>query len=531
MCKKETPLIPVVRCSKADSGLHTKNFNGSARVQVTWFPPQGTGERQTHFNNLEIKGYFSYVSPKPYIGVEERIKKVEFRIKEKNRFEEMLLETGFNLVALSVHLFYSFREAGVEVCCVSPLAVMDFFKSFSDSNPLCSIGDVPCPVHKSPFKDVREVIRILKYCKGDDQFLENLEGLPLLLTQDNYLRVFSKSEPRCLSHYWDILPQSTALFVHKEALSGVFNIADLKKTSVFRSLDIEIFSSQLHLTLPERFCTEHRYIRWYPEDDPQSTALPNRRWIFRVWHFLQKFFSDKLKDLSAEELKDFTEEKKTSFARNVLVPALASWCIVPATGTRRYNRSEISSRSSIVGGQTTGTDHFLVPLNIAGSVLDFKDCGQSSETLVEALRCLGLPELNSPILSTPLTDSTCYTKVESYELARNLVATMKTPHSLLKALNQKLKTNPSSLDDKLKRKEAIEVLEYFGRNTKALVYADVHILKNLPFFPKASGQLGKVQDRDVFVLPDGIPKTEMVVVEEKLHCFFCRTVAESVKLI
>ena len=520
MCKREMPLIPVVRCLKADSGLHTKNFNGSARVQVTWFPPQGTGERQTHFNNLEIKGYFSYVPPKPYIGVEERIKKEEFRIKEKNRFEEMLLETGFNLVALSVHSFYSFREAGVEVCCVSPLAVMDFFKSFSDSNPLCSIGDVPCPVHKSPFKDVREVIRILKYCKGDDQFLENLEGLPLLLTQDNYLRVFSKSEPRCLSHYWDILPQSTALFVHKEALSGVFNIADWKKTSVFRSLDIEIFSSQLHLTLPERFCTEHRYIRWYPEDDPQSTALPNRRWIFRVWHFLQKFFSDKLKDLSAEELKDFTEEKKTSFARNVLVPALASWCIVPATGTRRYNRSEISSRSSIVGGQKTGTDHFLVPLNIAESVLDFKDCGQSSETLVEALRCLRLPELNSPILSTPLTDSTCYTKVESYELARNLVATMKTPHSLLKALNQKLKTDPSSLDGKLKCKEAIEVLEYFGRNTKALVYADGDIVKNLPFFPKASGQLGKVQDRDVFVLPDGIPKTEMVVVEEKLHCFF-----------
>ena len=520
MCKREAPLIPVARCSKADSGLHTKNLNGSARVQVTWFPPQGTGKRQTYFNNLEIKGYFSYVPPKPYIGMEERKKKEEFRIKEKNRFEEMLLDTGFNLVALSVHLFYSFREAGVEVCCVSPLAVMDFFKSFNDSNPLCSIGDVPCPVHKSPFKDVREVIRILKYCKGDDQFLENLEGLPLLLTQDNYLRVFSKSEPRCLSHYWDILPQSTALFVHKEALSGVFNIADLKKTSVFRSLDIEIFSSQLHLTLPERFCTENRYIRWYPEDDPQSTALPNRRWIFRVWHFLQKFFSDKLKDVSAEELKDFTEEKDISFARNLLVPALASWCILPATGTSRCNGSEISSRLTTVGDRKTGADHFLVPLNIAESVLDFKDCGQSSETLVEALRCLGLPELNSLILSTSLIDSTCHTKLESYKLARNLVATMKTPHSLLKALNQKLKTNPSSLDDKLKRKESIEVLEYFGRNTKALVYADVHILKNLPFFPKASGQLGKVQDRDVFVLPGGIPKTEMVVVEDKLHCFF-----------
>ena len=116
-----------------------------------------------------------------------------------------------------------------------------------------------------------------------------------------------------------------------------------------------------------------------------------------------------------------------------------------------------------MGDRKTGADHFLVPLNIAESVLDFKDSGQSSETLVEALRCLSLPELNSLILSTSLIDSTCHTKLESYKLARNLVATMKTPHSLLKALNQKLKTNPSSLDDKLKRKE---VLEYFGRNTK-----------------------------------------------------------------
>ena len=520
MSQKGIHLIPVVRCPKTIPGLHTKNFKGSARVQVTWFPPQGTGERQTYFNNLEIKGYFSYVPPKPNITEEERIKKEEFRINQKHRFEEMLLETGFNLVALSVDVFDSLKEAGVEVCCVSPLAVMGFYKSFNDINPLCSIGDVPCPVDKSPFKDVREVIRVLKYCKDDDQFLENLEGLPLLLTQDNYLRVLSKSDPRCLSHYWDILPQSPALFVHKEALNGVFTIADIKKTSVFRPLDIELFSSQLLLTLPECFCSEGRYMKWYPEDDPQSTALPNRRWIFRIWHFFEKFVSEKLKDLSPEEVKDLTEEKKISFVRGLLVPALATWCILPATGVSRCNRREIPSPSNTVGDQNTVTDHFLVPLSMAESVLDFVDCGQSSEKLVEALRCLGLPELNSRVLSSAWINSTCYTKLESYNLARCLVATMKTPHSLLKALNQKLKTNPSSLDGKLKYKEAVEVLEYFGRNTQALVYDDRAIVKNLPFFPKASGQLGKVQDRKVFVLPGEIPKTEVVVVEGILHCFF-----------
>ena len=370
---------------------------------------------------------------------------------------------------------------------------MDFFKSFNDVNPLCSIGEIPFAIDKTPFKDKEAVIGILKYCKADECFLENLPGLPLLLTQDNYLRVFSEKEPRCLSHYYDILPRSPSLFVHNRVHCEVFNNVDLKKTPVFRPLDVQILSSNLHLALPGCFCSEDHYMRWSPED-PKS-PLPNRRWIYRVWNFLERFTSETLKE------SDVADENKISFIRDLLKP-LSKWNILPATEKSLF------------------VDHYLVPLKMAESVLDFGDCGQSSKKLVEALRCLTLPELNSVVMASSSVDASSYTNTDSYKFARNIVATLKTPHSLLKALNQKLKTNPASLSGRLKSTEAESILGYFSRSVKDLVDDDKETLRKLPFFPVAGGRLGEVQDRDVLVLPGGIPKDEMDAVESRVGCLF-----------
>ena len=489
MSKKEMRLIPVVRSLKQMSDARAKNLKSVA----TWFPPQGAGKNQVFFNNLEIEGCFSALSLRPDIEEEERRKRDEARIRRKQQFEETMLRTGFNLVTLSFTVFRSFKEAGVEVCCLCPVVIMDFFKSFSDVNPLCSIGEIPFPIDKTPFKDQEAVIGILKYCRADDRFLENLAGLPLLLTQDNYLRVFSEKEPRCLSHYYDILPRSPSLFVHKRVHCEVFNKVDLKKTPVFRPLDVQILSSNLHLTLPKCFCSEDHYTRWSPED-PKS-PLPNRRWIYRVWDFLEGFTSETLEE------SDVKDENKTPFIRDLLKP-LSKWNILPATVT-----------SQIV-------EHYLVPLKMAESVLDFGDCGQSSKKLVEALRLLRLPELNSVVMASSSVDALAYIKPDSYKFACNLVATLKTPHSLLTALNQKLTTNPDSLSGRLKTTEAESILDYFSRSVKDLVDDDKEALRKLPFFPVAGERLGVVQDRDVFVLPAEIPKDEMDAVECRFGCLF-----------
>ena len=489
MSNKEMRLIPVVRSLKQMSNARAKNL----KSVVTWFPPQGAGKNQVFFNNLEIEGCFSALSLRPDIEEEERRKKDEARIRRKQQFEETMLRTGFNLVTLSITVFRSFKEAGVEVCCLCPVVIMDFFKSFSDVNPLCSIGEIPFPIDKTPFKDQEAVIGILKYCRANECFLDNLAGLPLLLTQDNYLRVFSEKEPRCLSHYYDILPRSPSLFVHNRVHCEVFNSVDLKKTAVFRPLDVQILSSNLHLTLPECFRSKDHHVRWSPED-PKS-PLPNRRWIYRVWDFLERFASKTLEE------SDVADENKTSFIRDLLKP-LSKWNILPATETSQF------------------VDHYLVPLKMAETVLDFGNCGQSSKKLVEVLRLLTLPELNSSVMASSSVDALSYTKADSYKFACNLVATLNTPHSVLIALNQKLKTNPDSLSGRLKSTEAESILDYFSRSVKDLREDDKETLRRLPFFPVAGGRLGVIQNSDVFVLPSEIPKDEMEAVESRFGCLF-----------
>ena len=504
MNRKGKRLIPLVRCFEGDSRGRSKDSKGSKKVQVTWLPPTGTGRDRTYFNNLGTKGCFAPLSPRHDENEEDLKKREENRIKRIALFEETLLETGFNLVAFSMTVFHSFKEAGVEVCCVSPSAVMDFFKSFSDDDPLCRIGAIPCPVGKTLFKNPEGVICALKYCKDAEDFQQNLCGLPLLLTQDNHLHAFSEQQPRCLSQYTDILPYSGALFVHDRVHTEVFNSVYYRNAAVFRSLDIEIFASHLLSTFPSCFLRKDHYERWCQYEE--AAFFPSRRWIYRVWDFLQEFIRDALKET------DVNEESRTTLIRHLLFP-LSNCSLLPATET-------IQCSLNLSHGRQTVVNHFLVPLKKAESVLDFRQCGASDQKMVGALKNVGLPELNSAVLTTTNIATVLYSKQESYELAHSLVATIKSPHSLLVALSEMLQQDPISLDEKLKVPGAMVILDYFGRNTESLTDADKDILMKLPFYPKTNGALEKLEEKKAFVLPDEIPVDEMSVVEARLDCLF-----------
>ena len=504
MDTKGMRLIPLVRSLQGNSCGRSKDSKVSERVQLTWLPPTGTGKDQTYFNNLGMKGYFAPLEPRRDDKDEELKRREEIRIKRKALFEQTLLQTGFNLVAVSMTVFYSFKEAGVEVCCVSPSAVMDFYKSFSDDDPLCRIGAIPCHVGKTLFKDPEGVIRVLKYCKDADYFQQNLCGLPLLLTKDNHLHAFSEQQPRCLSRYTDILPGSGALFVHDRLRTEVFNSVNCGNVAVFRSLDVEMFASQLNFTLPRCFLSKDHYQRWCP--DEEGASLPSRRWIYRVWDFLQEFTRDALKET------EVNEQSRTALIRNLLLP-LSNWSLLPATETIQCSLNPPHSKKTVV-------NHFLVPLNKAVAVLDFRRCGTSSEKLVDALRKLGLPELNFAVLTPTNIATVFYSKQESYELAHSLVATVKSPHSLLVALSQMLQRDPLSLDGKLKVPASMVILDYFGRNTESMTDADKCILRKLPFYPGTNGALESLEEKKAFVLPDEIPVDEMSVVESRLGCLF-----------
>ena len=509
MNKKRMHLIPLVRRLEIFSSGRAKNYHGSEEVQLKWFPPSGTGKDRTYFNDLEINGCFASLPEKREEDEQKREKAEEVRIKRKYRFEETLLKTGFNLVSFSMSIFEALRQAEVDVYCISPSSVMEFYKSFCEADPPCNIGKIPCPVEKTPFKNEEVVLRFLQYCKDDESFLSNLSGFPLLLTQDNCLRVFSESNPRCLSQYADILPRCSPIFVHSELRKNVFRgvlSREAPVAPVFRPLDIDTFSSHLYHTMPREFLSEGKFVKWCPYGS--TATLPNCHWMYRVWNFLQETVSDALKKSEVIE-----ESSKIPLIRKMLRP-LSKWCILPAIQT------EGSQTSSSL---ETAADYFLVSLDMAESVITFPDSVGSSLKLVEVVRKLGLPELHTDVLTKATIGTTTNTKMASYDLARCLVATFDSPSSLLVALKQKLQTDSCTHESNLEPSDAAVVVGYFSHNIDIVTDGDKDTLRKLSFYPRASGGLTKLQDSNVFVIPHGIAENEMDVVESRLGCLFLKS--------
>ena len=494
MDEKRLRLLPVVRCS-SQSAAHGRS------VHLKWFPPTGKGKDQAFFNNIGNVGSAS---------------------KQRKRGErdlgEILIQTGFNLLSFSLSVFQAFAKSDVTTPCVSPSSVLDFLKAYSSQDFLFTVG---IDISETPLENVKSLALLLMYCKKDSHFLEKLHGLPLLLTQDNILRLFDIYNPKFLSHYHDILPNSKDVFVHEHLRCNLFNDTASLKASVFRRFDVQAFSSLLPLSLPECiFYGSDEYVTW----KPGNTIQPNSRWISRVWSFL------------GEEVEQF--QRAFPGRRDILslLNPLSKWNILPATEVQIGIES---TDPSVVNEQV------LVPLTLAESVLDFKEQSTSnpldsalrdldlkeqstSSPLDSALRYLGLPELNCAIL--------CASSATS--LARQIVASPEKPSSILAALHQKIKRYRQSLQGKLDLSNSKVILQYFSHNARILENTlstnDLEscrtTLRNLPFYSTIDGRLVSVNEQRVCVIPSVMPKEDMACLQEEVKVLFLESMEDLSKL-
>ena len=478
MNDKRMRLLPVVR--RASEGAA-----GTRKAQLTWLPPTGTGKDEAFFNNLETEGS----------GMRQRTQR-------EISLPEILIQTGFNLVKFSLSVFEALRQSGVHSSCVSPSSVVAFFKSYRNQEPLCKIGAIPVNVSETPFKDDSGVALMFEYCRNLKHFWKNVSGLPLLLTQDNILRAFNHTDRKFLSCYHDILPKSKEMFVHERLRVIIVNDIASREASVFTPFDVNSFARYLHHTLSQSYYGRNDYIKWCPEN---TKTEPSRQWLFRVWSFLR--------DVSESVLRSrlSSGSERSESIRATLNP-LSDWSILPA----------IEKVSNGIGSSAPGldTDNFLVPLKLAESVLDLTNYHMTSRPLVEALGNLGLPELNSGVLCS----STVYmgTSMDPQVLARHVVASPSNPPSLLAALHRRMILKPQSLAGKLDPFGCRRVLQYFSYNVNTLrnIPSSKEILRRLPFYLATHGGLVSLDNRQVCVLPSGIPREEMINLGGEVNVLF-----------
>ena len=488
MDERRLRLLPVVRGGEAEGTV--------SEQRLTWLPPTGEGREKAFFNNLAESGCFSSHS-RGFLGKCDTEKEVKRMLEYRKRLEEILLETGFNLVKFSLTLCEAFKNSFVICDCVSPSAVIRFYKTFNDVEPICKIGPISVNVEKSPFKSADNVSLVLKYCKEDTSFLENLPGLPLLVTQENQLRAFSTTDPRFLSRHHSILPQCRELFVHERLRIHIFGDVKSHESSVFKRFGVQDFATNLNRCLPSDFFTEDDYVSWCPTQE----SVPNEHWIQGVWNFLNeetKFVLSEMEQADREKGIYTNLQGRLNRIQEILLP-LFRWSILPCTETMTQRDGRIAGRP----------EHYLVPLSLAQSVFDFTSYDENSKPLVEALRQLNLAEVNYIVLMS-----------DSRSLASNLVASLKRPESLLKCFEQKLKKHPNAFEDKLKLLECHNVLKCFSDSVNRLKERDKPTLKRLPFYQATHGRLISVGGTAVCVLPNDVPRKEMDALGRRRNVIF-----------
>ena len=479
--KKKLNLLPVVRHSAQ---------RGRSLVDVTWLPPTGMGKKKAFFNNLAEAGPFAKTGGK---DKEEDIKK------RRQRFERLLLRSGFNLVAFSMKMHYSFQRSRVVTSCISASDLIEFYGTFGSNDRLCTIGPIPCDVSKTVFEDDYGVELVLSFCKESDDFLDKLPGLPLLLTQDNRLQSFSNVYPKFLSRFEHLLPGSPQIFLHREIYRKLFLFADTSKLTVLKPLDADAFAANLAETLPREIYGKSEYVHWSPAQE----EVPDQRWICRVWEFLY--------DITREVLNDekIDDEDKVRQVKATIHPLL-DWSILPVTQTRNI-RIPLQ------------VDHFLVPLRWAQGAIHMPNVDASSTKLVKVLRKLGIPELNREAISRAISATIIYSSSTSLAVPLMLVSSLKDPSSLLVSLQCKWILNQQEIRERLEELDCEEILEYFSLSVSCLRETDKSNLRKLPFYLATHGGFMSLEKSKVSVLPIGVPQNGIDILERALGMAFVKS--------
>ena len=481
MNTKKSRYLPVVRDSPDGS---------SWDFELSWFPPCGTGKDKAYFNDIQIKGCYSSLPD----GEEDET--TEEKRSLQRTMESILLQTGFNLLQFSLQILDAFESSKVVCYRTSPSAVIEFLKSF-----FTNVTSLPTDVAKTPFKNSEGVTLVLRYCKDSCKFLSNLPGLPLLLTQDNCLRVFSTDDRKYLSHYHDILPESKDMFVHEKLLCDIFPERLIHKASVFMAFNVYAFAQHLKGTLSLQHLGQSRVKVWSP-DHPVE---PNHRWIFKVWGFLAKLWKD------------------NPCEANSFVMPLSNWSIIPAI------EQVVLSTVDNAGGRDVRKQHVLVPVKLAKCVLAFTENDQKQRApLVKVLRAVGLLELNSFVLfplntPPPVLSDSCI-------LATQVVGSLETPTSLLAALGHKLSSNPRFQTGTLGRSDCLTILQYFNDSVLGSPILDKSTLRRLPFYPSKSGDMISLRDQRVTVLSSEIPQIGLDAIQKESDMKFLEDISELSKL-
>ncbi|KAF4109302.1 hypothetical protein G5714_010375 [Onychostoma macrolepis] len=217
---------------------------------------------------------------------------------------EILDDTGMKLVPhfWKMHeIKENFKMAGVDVAEISASTVMNFLKLTLNDLSQTNSG-LPLPINQTLIKNRTRCSKLLNFClkNVNEKNVHDLNGLPLLLTQDQMLRVFDSKSPKLISKFSRLFKRHQEMFADMDVNRDHAQI--LCEGKFIEGLTIAIAATYLkpeiklllRQSLPDQRCQLYKA-------DTETI-----KWLKTLW----TFFEDQGKSYQNGKLNVFREIKK-----------------------------------------------------------------------------------------------------------------------------------------------------------------------------------------------------------------------------
>ncbi|KAA0716166.1 Sacsin DnaJ -like protein subfamily C member 29 [Triplophysa tibetana] len=375
---------------------------------------------------------------------------------------EILDDTGMKLVPHTLKTYAikeNFKEAGVNVSEISPSTVMNFMKKRPLNDPTQTTKGLPLPIKQTLIKNRARCSKLLDFCLTNDEKkhvpntnekkpFPDLNGLPLLLTQDQMLRVFSSQTLKMITWFSRLFPRHEEMFADMH-VNGK-HIKALREGKFVKDLTIATGAHILKAELEEllRTSSADQKCQLYKAEKETIT------WLNDLW----RFFDDQEKHLQDSKQNVFSEIKEH----------FKDSPILPVTCPCQNNTHYLQTMSNL-------------PKVILKSI----------EKLTSILIKLGFMTL----------DSICFTGITSFRLSYVDPELLKTGDS--GAVLEQIYQIPHGQFKLLSDDECVDLQQFLQRGIKDSKNKSEYErkLKSLPLFETISGKRERIDlHREIFIL-------------------------------
>ena len=416
---------------------------------------------------------------------------------------DAMIKAGMNLYNAPHHLVKGFRECGSPLLAINPDIVAKFLRGKF-------VEDLHLPqlLENTILKDTETVSSLLKYCMISKDF--NLEGLPLLVTEDGMLRTFDSRRVVYYEDLSNLLPSRENLTLHSKLRVGLSKFQN-KINGPMQKLSLESLSQFFDKDLDPKL-KESQEIEILHESEVQD-IFSKKDWLWRFWMFLRRRYEEwrnERRNQFVEREKQIWEREaanarrrhgippsfgsihidESNFQPSLFLERVSAWCFLPIE--RQVSCTEAPVKT------------FLIPIKMARSVVSV---GSRLSSIVK--------EVGLPTLAYSLLDDMNVAREArmNAEFALKVIANEVDPNSLLEALDIEGKRQGSGFS-KLQKESAKKLLEYFRDHVHQLKKESKQLLKHLPTWEDLTGVCQSLRNRKVYLVPSNLPHEGIEILKE-----------------